>query len=142
MSKTKVAIIGSGNIGTDLMIKILRTSDVLEMSVMVGIDSESDGLARAKRMHVATTHEGVDGLLQMPEWAEIEIVFDATSAKAHLYNNDKISAFPGKRIIDLTPAAIGPFLVPPVNFEDNLLQRIYICKFRLSKYCFVNISMF
>ena len=120
MSKTKVAIIGSGNIGTDLMIKILRTSDVLEMSVMVGIDSESDGLARAQRMHVATTHEGVDGLLQMPEWAEIEIVFDATSAKAHLYNNDKISVFPGKRIIDLTPAAIGPFLVPPVNFEDNI----------------------
>ena len=120
MSKTKVAIIGSGNIGTDLMIKILRTSDVLEMSVMVGIDSESDGLARAQRMHVATTHEGVDGLLQMPEWDEIEIVFDATSAKAHLYNNDKISVFSDKRIIDLTPAALGPFLVPPVNFEDNI----------------------
>ena len=120
MSKTKVAIIGSGNIGTDLMIKILRTSDVLEMSVMVGIDSESDGLARAQRMHVATTHEGVDGLLKMPEWDEIEIVFDATSAKAHLYNNDKISVFSDKRIIDLTPAALGPFLVPPVNFEDNI----------------------
>jgi acetaldehyde dehydrogenase len=120
MSKTKVAIIGSGNIGTDLMIKILRTSDVLEMSVMVGIDPESDGLARAQRMDVATTHEGVDGLLQMPEWSDIEIVFDATSAKAHVYNNDKISAFPNKRVIDLTPAAIGPFLVPPVNFEDNI----------------------
>lgn len=120
MTKTKVAIIGSGNIGTDLMIKILRTSDKLEMAAMVGIDPESDGLARAQRMDVATTHEGVDGLLQMPEWSEIEIVFDATSAKAHLYNNEKISAFPDKRVIDLTPAAIGPFLVPPVNFEDNI----------------------
>lgn len=120
MSKTKVAIIGSGNIGTDLMIKILRTSEVLEMAVMVGIDPESDGLARAQRMDVATTHEGVDGLLQMPEWSDIEIIFDATSAKAHVYNNDKISAFPNKRVIDLTPAAIGPFLVPPVNFEDNI----------------------
>lgn len=120
MSKTKVAIIGSGNIGTDLMIKILRTSEVLEMAVMVGIDPESDGLARAQRMDVATTHEGVDGLLQMPEWSDIEIIFDATSAKAHVYNNDKISAFPNKRVIDLTPAAIGPFLVPPVNFEDYI----------------------
>ena len=120
MNKTKVAIIGSGNIGTDLMIKILRTSEVLEMSVMVGIDQESDGLARAQRMDVATTHEGVDGLLKMPEWSDVDIVFDATSAKAHVYNNDKISAFPNKRVIDLTPAAIGPFLVPPVNFADNI----------------------
>ena len=119
MEKTKVAIIGSGNIGTDLMIKILRLSTKLEMSVMVGIDPESDGLARAKRMGVATTHEGVDGLIAMPEWNDIQIVFDATSAKAHVYNWGKISAFPGKRMIDLTPAAIGPFLVPPVNFSMN-----------------------
>ena len=115
--KTKVAIIGSGNIGTDLMIKILRTSDVLEMSVMVGIDPASDGLARAERMGVATTHEGVDGLIAMPDWADIEIVFDATSAKAHLYNNDKIKAFPGKKMVDLTPAAVGPYLIPPVNMD-------------------------
>lgn len=113
--KTKVAIIGSGNIGTDLMIKILRTSDVLEMSVMVGIDPSSDGLARAQRMGVAITHEGVDGLIQMPEWSDIDIIFDATSAKAHLYNYDKIKAFPGKKMVDLTPAAIGPYLIPPVN---------------------------
>jgi len=119
MSKTKVAIIGSGNIGTDLMIKILRTSDTLEMSVMVGIDPESDGLARAKRMGVATTYKGVDGLLKMPEWNDIKIVFDATSAKAHVYNWDKIQVFPDKRIVDLTPAAIGPFLVPSVNFDNS-----------------------
>lgn len=119
MNKLNVAIIGSGNIGTDLMIKIIRTSDVLEMSVMVGIDPESDGLARAKRMGVATTHEGVDGLIAMPEFNEIEIVFDATSAKAHEYNYGKIKPF-GKRMIDLTPAAIGPYLIPPINFDANI----------------------
>ena len=118
--KTKVAIIGSGNIGTDLMIKIIRTSNVLEMSVFVGIDPDSDGLARARRMGVKTTHEGIDGLLKMPEWEDIKIVFDATSAKAHLYNWGYVKKFPDKRMIDLTPAAVGPYLVPPVNFEDNL----------------------
>lgn len=83
MAKTKVAIIGSGNIGTDLMIKVMRLSNVLEMGAMVGIDPQSDGLARAARMGVATTHEGIDGLLKMPEFADVEIVFDATSAGAH-----------------------------------------------------------
>lgn len=118
--KKKVAIIGSGNIGTDLMIKILRTAKNLEMSVMVGIDPTSDGLARAERMGVATTAKGVDGLIEMDEFKSIEIIFDATSAKAHLYNYDKIKAFPGKRMIDLTPAAIGPYLVPPVNMDMHL----------------------
>ena len=117
--KTKVAIIGSGNIGTDLMIKILRTSNELEMAVMVGIDPESDGLARAKRMGVATTHEGVDGLISMSEFEDIEIVFDATSAKAHHYNYNKLKPL-GKRLVDLTPAAIGPYLIPPVNADENL----------------------
>lgn len=116
--KKKVAIIGSGNIGTDLMIKVLRYSDSLEMSVMVGIDPNSDGLARAKRMGVSVTHQGVDGLINMPEWNDIEIVFDATSAKAHLYNYDKIKQFPGKKVVDLTPAAIGPYIVPAVNFDS------------------------
>ncbi len=120
MGKTKVAIIGSGNIGTDLMIKILRLSQQLEMSVMVGIDQESDGLARAKRMGVATCSEGIDGLIKMEQWADVELVFDATSAKAHLHNWEKVKAFPDKRMIDLTPAAVGPYLVPPVNFERNL----------------------
>lgn len=118
--KTKVAIIGSGNIGTDLMIKILRLSQSLEMTVLVGIDPESDGLARAKRMGVLTCHTGVDGLINMAEWKEIKIIFDATSAKAHLYNWNKIKAFPDKKMIDLTPAAVGPYLVPPVNFLDNM----------------------
>lgn len=117
--KTKVAIIGSGNIGTDLMIKILRLSDSLEMSVLVGIDPESDGLARAKRMGVTTCATGVDGLIEMDEWQDIKIIFDATSAKAHVYNWEKIKAYPDKKMIDLTPAAIGPYLVPPVNFTEH-----------------------
>ncbi|RKR12187.1 acetaldehyde dehydrogenase [Maribacter vaceletii] len=117
MEKVKCAIIGSGNIGTDLMIKILRYSDILEMSVMVGIDPKSDGLARAKRMGAAATHEGVDGLIKMEEFKDIHIIFDATSAKAHLYNYDKIKAFPNKQMIDLTPAAVGPYLIPPVNSD-------------------------
>ncbi len=118
-AKTKVAIIGSGNIGTDLMIKVMRLSDVLEMGVMVGIDPASDGLARAARLGVATTAEGIDGLLAMPEFADIGIVFDATSAGAHQRNSELVLAA-GKRMIDLTPAAIGPFTVPPVNGEANL----------------------
>ena len=117
MSKTKVAIIGSGNIGTDLMIKIMRTAQHVEMAAMVGIDPESDGLARAQRFGFATTHEGVDGLLALPGFDEIEIVFDATSAKAHVANAAKL---PGKRLIDLTPAAIGPYVVPAVNLEAHL----------------------
>ena len=118
MNKIKVAIIGSGNIGTDLMIKVMRTAKHLEMGVFVGIDPSSDGLARAERMGVAITHEGIVGLLNHPLWPEIGFVFDATSAKAHVYNYDKIKAFEGKRVIDLTPAAIGPFMVPPVNFDS------------------------
>lgn len=120
MTKTKVAIIGSGNIGTDLMIKILRMSETLEMSVLVGIDPSSDGLARAKRLGVATTHEGITGLIAMTEWNDIKLVFDATSAKAHLYNWKFVKEYPDKRIIDLTPAAVGPYLVPPVNFDSNI----------------------
>ncbi len=119
MAKTKVAIIGSGNIGTDLMIKIMRLSKVLEMGVMVGIDPTSDGLARAARMGAATTHEGIEGLIKMPEFADIGIVFDATSAGAHQRNNEILQAH-GKRVIDLTPAAIGPYTIPPVNGDANL----------------------
>ena len=119
MAKTKVAIIGSGNIGTDLMIKVMRLSDVLEMGVMVGIDPGSDGLARAARMGVATTHKGIDGLLDMPEFQDVEIVFDATSAGAHKRNSELVLAA-GKRMIDLTPAAIGPYVIPPVNGDTCL----------------------
>lgn len=117
--KVKIAIIGSGNIGSDLMIKIMRLSEDLEMSVLVGIDPDSDGLKRAARMNVATCHRGIDGLIEMPEWEDIKIIFDATSAKAHLYNWKKISAFSDKRVIDLTPASVGPFVVPPVNLKEN-----------------------
>lgn len=123
MSKRKVAIIGSGNIGTDLMIKILRNAKHLEMGAMVGIDPESDGLARARRMGVATCHTGVNGLIQMPEFADIDFVFDATSASAHVKNDAILrAAKPGIRLIDLTPAAIGPYCVPVVNLEQNINQ--------------------
>lgn len=123
MSKRKVAIVGSGNIGTDLMIKILCNAKHLEMGVMVGIDPESDGLARARRMGVATCHTGVNGLIQMPEFADIDFVFDATSASAHVKNDAILrAAKPGIRLIDLTPAAIGPYCVPVVNLEENLSQ--------------------
>ena len=121
--KLKAAIIGSGNIGTDLMIKILRNAQHIEMAVMVGIDPESDGLARAKRMGVATTHQGVDGLAQMPEFADIDFVFDATSAGAHVRNDALLRQLkPNLRMIDLTPAAIGPYCVPVVNLEEHLQQ--------------------
>ncbi|CAI1520070.1 Acetaldehyde dehydrogenase [Serratia fonticola] len=123
MSKRKVAIIGSGNIGTDLMIKILRNAKHLEMGAMIGIDPESDGLARARRMGVATCHTGVNGLILMPEFADIDFVFDATSASAHVKNDAILrAAKPGIRLIDLTPAAMGPYCVPVVNLEQNLNQ--------------------
>ncbi len=119
MSRTKVAVIGSGNIGTDLMIKIMRTAEHLEMGVMVGIDPGSDGLARAARLGFETTHEGVDGLLRSPQIDQIGIVFDATSAGAHRHNDERLRPL-GIRMIDLTPAAIGPYVVPAVNLDAHL----------------------
>jgi acetaldehyde dehydrogenase len=116
---TNVAIIGSGNIGTDLMIKIIRGSGTLAMGAMVGIDPASDGLARAARFKVPTTSEGVEGLVKLDNFADIDIVFDATSAGAHQHNNAVLAPF-GKRLIDLTPAAIGPYVVPPVNLDQHL----------------------
>ena len=118
-SKGKIAIVGSGNIGTDLMIKIMRMSDVLEMGVMVGIDPDSDGLARARKFGFAATDEGLDGLAKMQEWNDIAIVFDATSASAHKHNA-ALCEKAGKIIIDLTPAAIGPYVVPVVNMNQHL----------------------
>jgi acetaldehyde dehydrogenase len=116
---TKVAIIGSGNIGTDLMFKVIRLSVTLEMSVLVGIDSSSDGLARADRLGIATTSDGVEGLIAMPEFDDIEVIFDATSAAAHVHNAALLAPY-GKRLVDLTPAAIGPFVVPAVNMDAHL----------------------
>src|SRR6476661_5540741 len=119
MSRTKVAVIGSGNIGTDLMFKVLRLSDTLEVAAVVGIDPDSDGLARADRLGVPTTASGVDGLIAMSHFGEIDIVFDATSAGAHRANAAALEPH-GKRLIDLTPAAIGPFVVPAVNLDQHL----------------------
>ncbi|MGJ7550160.1 acetaldehyde dehydrogenase (acetylating) [Pseudomonas alloputida] len=119
--KRKVAIIGSGNIGTDLMIKILRNARHLEMAAMVGIDPASDGLARAARLGVATTHEGVQGLTRLPVFSDIDFVFDATSAGAHVKNDAFLRQHKADlRMIDLTPAAIGPYCVPVVNLEQHL----------------------
>ena len=119
--KLKAAIIGSGNIGTDLMIKIMRNSQHLEMAAMVGIDPNSDGLARAARLGVATTHEGAEGLTRLPVFDEIDFVFDATSAGAHVKNDALLRQLtPGLRMIDLTPAAIGPYCVPVVNLDSHL----------------------
>ncbi|KVW77840.1 acetaldehyde dehydrogenase (acetylating) [Burkholderia cepacia] len=120
-TRCKAAIIGSGNIGTDLMIKIMRRGKHLDVAAMVGIDPASDGLARAARLGVATTHEGVEGLARLPVFDEIDFVFDATSAGAHVKNDAFLRALkPGIRVIDLTPAAIGPYCVPVVNLDAHL----------------------
>ncbi|MGW1432650.1 acetaldehyde dehydrogenase (acetylating) [Streptomyces sp. NPDC002431] len=116
---TKVAVIGSGNIGTDLMIKVLRLSETLDIVAMAGIDPASDGLARARRLKVATTHEGIDGLVRMPEFEEVEIVFDATSAGAHRRHEEVLRPL-GRTLVDLTPAAVGPYVVPTVNGTEHL----------------------
>ncbi|QEZ43427.1 acetaldehyde dehydrogenase (acetylating) [Cupriavidus oxalaticus] len=115
----KVAIIGSGNIGTDLMIKVLRHGKHVAMGAMVGIDPASEGLARAARLGVPVTAEGIDGLLAMPDLGDIRIAFDATSAGAHARHNAALQAR-GVRVIDLTPAAIGPYVVPSVNAGEHL----------------------
>ncbi len=121
MKKLKAAIVGSGNIGTDLMIKILRHGVHVEMAAMVGIDPGSDGLARAERLGIATTSDGVEGLLRLPVFQDIDIVFDATSAAAHVKNDTMLRrAKPGIRVIDLTPAAIGPYCIPVVNGDEHL----------------------
>ena len=119
MDKVKVAIIGSGNIGTDLMIKMLKYPQQMELAAVVGIDPESEGLAMARERGIATTHEGIEGLKRLSCYGEIGIVFDATSAYAHKLHDAALRA-DGKRVVDLTPAAIGPFTVPPVNMEQHL----------------------
>ncbi|MCV7419745.1 acetaldehyde dehydrogenase (acetylating) [Mycobacterium yunnanensis] len=117
----RAAIIGSGNIGTDLLMK-LRRSSVLDVAAMAGIDSASDGLARAAALDVAVTADGVDGLLRLGAFDDVEVVFDATSAGAH-HVNDAALLNSGRRIVDLTPAAIGPFVVPAVNMARLASQR-------------------
>ncbi|EWC42599.1 acetaldehyde dehydrogenase (acetylating) [Stutzerimonas stutzeri] len=117
MKKIRCALIGSGNIGTDLIYKIMR-SPVLEPVWMVGIDAESEGLKRAREMGLKTSHEGVDGLLPHVLEDNIQIAFDATSAYVHAENSRKLNAL-GVLMIDLTPAAIGPLCVPPVNLRAH-----------------------
>ena len=116
---TGVAIIGSGNIGTDLMMKVVRLSKSLHVAAMIGIDEASDGLARARRLGIATSHEGVEGLVRLHEFDEVELVFDATSAGAHAHNDEVVRAH-GRVMVDLTPAAIGPYVIPPVNLDAHL----------------------
>ena len=116
--KIKCALIGPGNIGTDLIYKIQR-SPVLEPVWMVGIDPESDGLKRAREMGIKTTSDGVDGLVPHMQADGVQIVFDATSAYVHAENSRKVNE-QGALMIDLTPAAIGPFCVPPVNLKAHV----------------------
>ncbi|NWK73411.1 acetaldehyde dehydrogenase (acetylating) [Acinetobacter cumulans] len=118
MKKIKCAMIGPGNIGTDLLYKLQR-SEWLEPVWMVGIDPTSEGLARAAKMGLKTTAEGVDGLLPHIIEDDIKIAFDATSAYVHAENSRKLNEL-GVLMIDLTPAAIGPFCVPPVNLNALL----------------------
>jgi acetaldehyde/propanal dehydrogenase len=121
MKKVKCALIGPGNIGTDLLAKLQR-SPVLEPVWMVGIDPESDGLKRAREMGIKTTADGVDGLLPYVKADGVQIAFDATSAYVHAENSRKLNAL-GVMMIDLTPAAIGPFCVPPVNLKQHVGRR-------------------
>jgi acetaldehyde dehydrogenase len=115
----KAAIIGSGNIGTDLLMKCLGRDGVVEVVAVAGIDPSSDGLARAARLGMQTTADGVNGLMTLACFPEVALVFDATSAAAHVDNDRRLrERRPGIRVVDLTPAAIGPACVPVVNGED------------------------
>lgn len=119
MARVKAAIIGSGNIGTDLMMKMIKYPQNMELAVVVGIDPASEGLALARKHGIATTHEGIEGLKRMACYPEIGIAFDATSAYAH-HGHDAVLRADGIQVVDLTPAAIGPFTIPPVNIDEHL----------------------
>ena len=121
MARVKAAIIGSGNIGTDLMMKMIKYPQNMELAIVVGIDEKSEGLAMAREHGIATTHEGLEGLRAHPLYKDIGIAFDATSAYAHKVHDEALRA-DGIQVVDLTPAAIGPFTVPPVNMGQHLDQ--------------------
>ncbi|WP_165934274.1 acetaldehyde dehydrogenase (acetylating) [Sodalis ligni] len=123
MKKVKVGIIGPGNIGTDLMIKVMRNSKYLEMGAMVGVIASSDGLALANKWGIATTSEGIEGLLKLDVFKDIDIVFDATSASAHPHHNAVLQAH-DIQVIDLTPAALGPYVVPAINLDGENASNI------------------
>lgn len=119
MARVKAAIIGSGNIGTDLMMKMIKYPQNMELVAVVGIDPASEGLAMAREHGIATTHEGIEGLQHLDCYKDIGIAFDATSAYAHKVH-DEVLRRDGIQVVDLTPAAIGPFIIPSVNMEANL----------------------
>ncbi len=121
MKKVKCALIGPGNIGTDLLAKLQRSA-VLEPVWMVGIDPDSDGLRKARELGIKTTADGVDGLLPHVIADGVQIAFDATSAYVHAENSRKLNAL-GVMMIDLTPAAVGPYCVPPVNLKQHVGRR-------------------
>lgn len=118
-AKVGCAILGSGNIGTDLMMKLLAMPDRLDLRLLVGIEADSDGLAMARERGVATCHEGIEGARALPQWRQAQIVFDATSAAAHARHHAACQA-DRKQLVDLTPAAIGPYCVPVVNMAEHL----------------------
>ena len=121
MNRVKAVIIGSGNIGTDLMMKMIKYPQNMELAAVVGIDAASEGLAMARAHGIETTHEGIEGLQKLACYPQIGIAFDATSAYAHKVH-DAVLRGNGIQVVDLTPAAIGPFTVPPVNMEAHLDQ--------------------
>ncbi len=121
MARVKAVIIGSGNIGTDLMMKMIKYPQNMELAVVVGIDENSEGLAMARAHGIATTHAGIEGLKAMACYPDIGIAFDATSAYAHKIHDEALRS-DGIQVVDLTPAAIGPFTVPPVNMQAHLDQ--------------------
>src|SRR5271166_1677900 len=118
MRKAMCAVLGSGNIGTDLTIKLMRRGRNVEMGPLIGFNPASEGLARASRLGVSTAHGGLDRLRRLPVYADIGVVFDATSASAHA-KHAAVLAADGKRMIDLTPAALGPCVVPAVNLGEH-----------------------
>jgi acetaldehyde dehydrogenase len=113
--RVRAAILGPGNIGTDLLIKMLKIPTI-EVALMAGVDPDSEGLKRARALGVATSADGVESVLARPD---VELVFDATSAGAHRANGPRLVAA-GKRVVDLTPAALGPYVVPSVNLDEHL----------------------
>ena len=121
MQKIKAVIIGSGNIGTDLMMKMIKYPQNMELAAVVGIDANSEGLAMAREHGIATTHEGIEGLKKLDCYKDIGIAFDATSAYAHKIHDEALRA-DGIQVVDLTPAAIGPFTVPTVSMDEHLAE--------------------
>ena len=121
MARVGCAIVGSGNIGTDLMIKIIETSSRLSLEMVVGIEEASEGLAMARERGVATCHEGLSAARTMEAWSNVSLVFDATSAGAHQGHHEMCQQ-DGKQMVDLTPAAIGPYCVPVVNLTQHLAE--------------------